>query len=100
MFKTVRFILGIFTLIGLAMMILGGYLAYKNSEIEKNGVITTGRIVDLEESRAENVNTPNLKQHQSRIVKPPVYTQQVSYYLVNHEVVHGCKHRPTDPLIV
>lgn len=39
MFKTVRFILGIFTLIGLAMMILGGYLAYKNSEIEKNGVI-------------------------------------------------------------
>lgn len=57
MFKTMRFILGIFTLIGLAMMLLGGYLAYKNSEIEKNGVITTGRIVDLEESRAENSRT-------------------------------------------
>ena len=38
------------------------------------------------------VNTPNLKQHQSRILKPPVYTQQVSYHSMNHAVVHGYKH--------
>ena len=38
------------------------------------------------------VNTPNLKQHQSRNIKPPVYTQQVSYHSMNHAVVHGYKH--------
>ena len=38
------------------------------------------------------VNTPNLKQHQSRNIKPPVYTQQVSYHSMNHVVVHGYTH--------
>ena len=31
----------------------------------------------------QSVNSPNLKQDQSRNIKPPVYTQQVSYYPMN-----------------
>ena len=45
------------------------------------------------------VNTPNLKQHQSRNIKPPVYTQQVSYHSMNHAVVRGYKHRSIHRLI-
>ena len=48
----------------------------------------------------DSVNTPNLKQDQSRIIKPPVYTQQVSYHSVNHGVVRGYKPRSIHPLIV
>ena len=46
------------------------------------------------------VNTPNLKQHQSRNIKPPVYTQQVSYHSMNHAVVRGYKPRSIHQLIV
>lgn len=48
----------------------------------------------------ESVNTPNLKQHQSRNIKPPVYTQQVSYHSMNHAVVRGYKPRSIHRLIV
>lgn len=54
MFTKLRLILGIFAVIGFLMLSAGGYFYLSGQAHEKNGIVATGQIIDLEISRSDN----------------------------------------------
>lgn len=57
MFTKLRLVLGTFAVVGFLMLSAGGYFYLSGQSQEKNGIVTTGQIIDLKVDHSDNGTT-------------------------------------------